>query len=99
MEIIKTLEGETLTIALKGKLDSNTATELEAELNGALNGVTLLIWEFQDLKYLSSAGLRILLGAQKTMNKQGKMILRHVNDIIMEVFDMTGFSGILTFED
>ena len=60
MEIIKTLEGETLTITLKGKLDSNTAPELEAALAGAYEGVTLLIWDFKDLKYLSSAGLRIL---------------------------------------
>lgn len=99
MEIVKTLEGETLTITLKGKLDSNTAPELEAALAGAYEGVKLLIWDFEELKYLSSAGLRILLSAQKVMNKQGKMVLRHVNDIIMETFDMTGFSSILTFED
>ena len=99
MEIVKTHEGETLTITLKGKLDSNTAPELEAALAGAYEGVKLLIWDFEELKYLSSAGLRILLSAQKVMNKQGKMVLRHVNDIIMETFDMTGFSSILTFED
>lgn len=99
MEIIKTRDGETLTITLKGKLDSNTAPELEAELVGAYEGVKLLIWDFEELKYLSSAGLRILLSAQKIMNTQGKMVLRHVNDIIMETFDMTGFSSILTFED
>ena len=99
MEIIKTLDNDTLTIALVGKLDSNSAPELEKELEDSLNGIKTLIWEFKDLKYLSSAGLRIMLSSQKIMSKQGQMILRHVNDIIMETFDMTGFSSILTFED
>ena len=99
MDIIKTRDGDTLVITLKGKLDSNSAPELEAELVNAYDGVKVLIWDFAELKYLSSAGLRILLSAQKVMNKQGKMILRHVNDIIMETFDMTGFSSILTFEE
>lgn len=99
MDIIKTLDGDTLTIALGGKLDSNSAPELEAELAKSLEGIKLLIWDFEKLYYLSSAGLRILLSTQKIMNKQGKMILRHVNEIIMETFDMTGFTSILTFED
>lgn len=99
MDIIKKLEGDTLTIALIGKLDSNTAPDVEKIVNDELNGVKSLIWEFKDLKYLSSAGLRILLTSQKIMNRQGKMVLRHVNDIIMETLDMTGFSSILTFED
>ncbi|MBR0295079.1 MAG: STAS domain-containing protein [Bacilli bacterium] len=99
MDIIKTFDGDTLTIALGGKLDSNSAPELEAELFKSLEGIKLLIWDFEKLYYLSSAGLRILLSTQKIMNKQGKMILRHVNEIIMETFDMTGFTSILTFED
>lgn len=99
MEIIKNLEGDVLTISLVGKLDSNTAPELESALDGAYEGIKTLIWDFKELKYLSSAGLRILLSAQKIMSKQGKMILRHVNDIIMETFDMTGFSSILEIEE
>ena len=98
MEIKKTLDGNTLTIALTDQLDTNSAPELESELEGALEGVEILIFDFSKLNYLSSAGLRVLLNAQKTMSKKGQMIIRHVNDVIMDIFDMTGFSTILTIE-
>ena len=99
MEIKKTLEGQTLTIALTDKLDTNSAPELEEDLKTSLEGINTLIFDFADLSYLSSAGLRVLLNTQKTMSKQGSMVIRHVNDVIMDVFDMTGFSTILTIED
>ena len=99
MEIIKTLDGSTLTIALTDKLDTTSAPALEEELNGSLEGVETLIFDFSKLVYLSSAGLRVLLNAQKTMYRKGKMIIRHPNDVIMSVFEMTGFSTILTIED
>ena len=99
MEIIKNLDGATLTITLTDKLDTTSAPTLEAELVGSLNGVQTLIFDFSKLVYLSSAGLRVLLNTQKVMMKQGKMIIRHPNDVIMSVFEMTGFSTILTIED
>ena len=99
MEIILNRNADELEVVLKGKLDSTTAPELEKALNESLEGIKNLYLEFKDLSYLSSAGLRILLSTQKRMNKQGKMVLRHVNDLIMETLDMTGFSNILTFEE
>ena len=99
MEINKTLEGKTLTIALTEKLDTTSAPALEEELNNSLNGVETLVFDFSKLAYLSSAGLRVLLNTQKVMNKQGKMVIRKPNDVIMSVFEMTGFSTILTIED
>ena len=98
MNILKTLEGNRLNIALEGRLDTSTAPQLEATLNQSLSGVTELILDFSALEYLSSAGLRVLLSAQKVMNKQGKMVIRHVNETIMEVFEVTGFVDILTIE-
>lgn len=98
MTIEKKLNGSELTIAPIGRLDTTTAPQLEAELKASLSGVESLVLDFADLAYLSSAGLRVLLGAQKTMNKQGKMTLRNVNETINEIFDVTGFSDILTIE-
>lgn len=98
MNIIKTTEGTTLNLALEGRLDTTTAPQLEAELKGSLDGVTELNMNFEKLEYLSSAGLRVILAAQKTMNKQGKMVIRHVNETIREVFEVTGFIDILTIE-
>ena len=98
MNIIKTKEGSTLNLALEGRLDTTTAPQLEAALHGAMEGVTELNMDFEKLEYLSSAGLRVILAAQKTMNKQGKMVIRHVNETISEVFEITGFSDILTIE-
>ena len=98
MNITKTIEGAKLTLALEGRLDTTTAPQLEAEVKGALTGVTELALDFSQLEYLSSAGLRVILAAQKIMNKQGKMVIRHVNETILEVFEVTGFSDILTIE-
>lgn len=98
MEISKKSEGSTLEIAVTGRLDTTTAPMLEAELKRSIDGVTELYLDFAALEYLSSAGLRVLLAAQKVMNKQGKMVIRNVNDTIAEVFDITGFSEILTIE-
>ena len=98
MNIIKTKEGSTLNLTLEGRLDTTTAPQLEAALHGAMEGVTELNMDFEKLEYLSSAGLRVILAAQKTMNKQGKMVIRHVNETIQEVFEVTGFVDILTIE-
>ena len=98
MNINKTIDGSALHISLEGRLDTTTAPQLEAELKQSMDGVTMLELDFDKLEYLSSAGLRVILAAQKTMNKQGKMIIRHVNETIMEVFEVTGFIDILTIE-
>lgn len=98
MKITKTLNGNNLTLALEGRLDTNTAPELEMTLKNAIDGVAELVIDMAALDYLSSAGLRVLLGAQKTMNKQGSMKVTHVNDTIMEIFEVTGFADILTIE-
>ena len=97
MEIIKKSEGSKLTIALVGRLDTTTAPELEAEIKSSLDGVTEFVLDFEALEYVSSAGLRVILMAQKLMKKQDSMVLINVNADIMEVFDITGFSDILTF--
>ena len=97
MEIIKKSEGNKLTIALVGRLDTTTAPELEAEIKSSLDGMTEFVLDFGALEYVSSAGLRVILMAQKLMKKQGSMVLTNVNADIMEVFDITGFSDILTF--
>ena len=98
MTITTTRNGSALTLQLEGRLDTTTSPQLEAELSASLNGVTQLTLDLQQLAYLSSAGLRVILGAQKRMNKQGQMIVRHVNETIMEVFEGTGFVDILTIE-
>ena len=98
MTIKKNLNGSTLCIALEGRLDTTTAPELENELKVSLNGVTELILDFEKLDYISSAGLRVLLSAQKIMTKQGSMKIIHVNEMVMEVFEVTGFADILTIE-
>ena len=98
MTIEKNLNGTELTIALNGRLDTTTAPQLEAELKRSVSGVEKLVLDFSALEYLSSAGLRVLLAAQKVMNKQGEMIVRNVNETIAEIFEVTGFSDILTVE-
>jgi len=90
--------GAEWTIALNGRLDTTTAPMLESEWNAGLDGVESLVLDFTELSYLSSAGLRVLLAVQKAMNKQGKLVVRNVNKTIMEIFDITGFSDILTIE-
>ncbi len=96
MEIVKTQDGSKLTVGLIGRLDTTTAPSLEAELNASLGGITELEMDFAKLEYISSAGLRVLLAAQKTMNKQGSMELFNVNEDVNEVFEITGFADILT---
>ena len=98
MNIIKEQNGTTLTLALEGRLDTTTAPQLEAELNASLPGTEVLIYDFEKLDYISSAGLRLMLSSQKTMSKQGSMVLRNVCADIMEIFDITGFTDILTIE-
>ena len=98
MTINKKIEGSTLTLGLDGRLDTTTAPQLETEIRSSLNGVKELILDFKDLAYLSSAGLRVILAAMKQMKKQGTMIIRNVNDTIMEVFEITGFADMLTIE-
>ncbi len=98
MTITKEVNGSELNIALEGRLDTTTAPMLEEELNAAIDGITVLVFDFAKLEYISSAGLRILLAMQKKMNKQGKMIIRNVCEDIMEVFEITGFGDILTIE-
>ncbi len=98
MTITKNQDGAHLDLALEGRLDTTTAPHLEAELKRSIDGVSDLSMDFAQLEYLSSAGLRVLLAAQKVMNRQGKMVIRHVNETIMEIFEVTGFSDILTIE-
>ena len=98
MNINKNAEGSKLTVALEGRLDTTTAPKLEEEFKASLEGVDDLVLDFSKLDYISSAGLRVLLSAQKQMNKVGKMTLTNVSPEIMEIFDVTGFTDILTFE-
>lgn len=98
MTIDKELNGTALTVKVGGRLDTTTAPQLEEELKASTDGVEELTMDFSSLEYISSAGLRVLLSAQKTMNKQGSMKVTGVNDTIMEIFDVTGFSDILTIE-
>ena len=98
MTISKKEQGSELELALCGRLDTTTAPQLEAEFKQSIDGVTALTLDFAELEYISSAGLRVILAAQKVMNKQGSMVIRHVNETIMEVFEITGFSEILTIE-
>lgn len=98
MKITKTQNGNSLCLALEGRLDTNTAPELETSIKNSIDGTEELTIDMAALDYLSSAGLRVLLGAQKIMNKQGSMRVTHVNDTIMEIFEVTGFADILTIE-
>ena len=99
MDINLNRDGDVLTIALVGRLDTNTALELDKVLADNLPNTKELIFDFAKLDYLSSAGLRIMLTTHKTMVKAGKMVIKHVNELIMETFDMTGFSSILNIEE
>ncbi|MCR5507672.1 MAG: STAS domain-containing protein [Lachnospiraceae bacterium] len=98
LNIKKDQNGNALTIALEGRLDTTSAPELEAEVKAALEGVTELTFDINELQYISSAGLRVLLMAQKTMNKQGNMIVTGANEDIRDIFDVTGFTDILTIK-
>ncbi len=98
MKIEHKENGTELTVAREGRLDTTTAPELEADLKNSLDGLTVLILDFEKLEYISSAGLRVLLSAPTVMNRQGTMKVIHVGAVIKEIFDVTGFSDILTIE-
>ena len=98
MTIEKKWNGAKLEIALSGRLDTVTSPELEAALKDSLDKASELVFDFSDLSYISSAGLRVLLSTQKVMGRKGGMKLIHVNELVQEVFDVTGFSDILTIE-
>ena len=96
MEIKANKNSSTLELSIVGRIDTTTAPQLEAELKREISGVTELLLDFSGVEYISSAGLRVLLSAQKVMNRQGKMVLSHVDEAVMEIFEVTGFSDILT---
>ena len=96
MRIEKTFENNTLTLVPQGRLDSITSPELESAIEDSIGDATSLVLDMKDLEYISSAGLRVLLKAQKMMNNSGKMKVLNVNDTVMEVLEMTGFVDMLT---
>ena len=98
LDITKTINGNELTVALKGRLDSTTSPDFEKELKAALDGVGSLVIDMTELEYISSAGLRVLLSAQKVMNQQGNMLVKNPSEIVKEVFDVTGFCDILNIQ-
>ncbi len=98
MTINKTANGTELLMAVSGRMDTSTAPQFEAEIKNTLDGVEKLVLDFENLEYVSSAGLRVILAAQKIMNKQGEMIIKNVGEVIAEVFEITGFVDILTIE-
>lgn len=98
MTINKSVTGTTMTVKVEGRLDTMTAPELEKALKDSIGTITELILDFENLAYVSSAGLRVLLSAQKIMNKQGSMVIRNACETVTEVFEVTGFSEILTVE-
>ena len=98
LNINKKMEGDTLHVTLEGRLDTTTSPQLEGELKSDLEDAAALVLDFEKLEYISSAGLRVLLSAQKIMNTKGGMKVTHVNEIVNEVFEVTGFADILTIE-
>lgn len=98
MVITKTKEGTSLTLVIEGRLDTTTAPQLESELRSSIDGIENLLLDFASLEYVSSAGLRVLLSAQKVMNRQGTMVIKNVSEDVMDVFEVTGFVDILTIE-
>lgn len=99
MIVTKTKAGNTLTVALDGRMDAVSAPKLEEELKAELGTVTDLMIDLEKLVYTSSAGLRVLLSMQKTMNSKGSMVIRNVRPEIMEIFDMVGFTDLLNIEE
>ncbi len=99
LDINKVKDVDSLTVTLTGRLDTTTAPELEEQVLNDLSGVKTLVFDIAKMEYISSAGLRVLLAAQKTMNKQGSMKVLHPTDDVKEIFEVTGFSDILTIED
>ena len=99
LNIYKELSGDSLTISLEGRLDTTTAPQLEEEVKGGLSGIKNLVFDMKALEFISSAGLRVLLLAQKAMNKQGgTMLISRLIPEVLKVFNVTGFSRILTIE-
>ena len=98
MTINKSSDKPNLKFSIQGRIDTNTSPELDKAVNESIDGVTNLIFDFEKVEYMSSAGLRVLVSAQKKMNKQGTMKVINVGDAIMEIFEVTGFSDILTIE-
>lgn len=99
MDIIKNINNEEINFKLVGRLDTTTAPELDVAVNEVMPNAMKIIFDFAELEYLSSAGLRVILSTQKAIAaKSGEFIIKHVNDTIMDVFDMTGFTSILTIE-
>ena len=98
MKIVKNKNGNTLDIAIEGRLDTTTAPELEEEIRNSIEGITELNFDLEKLDYISSAGLRVLLSAQKIMNRQGTMTVRNAGPSIMDIFEVTGFTDILTIK-
>lgn len=98
LKITKKIEDNAITFALDGRLDTITAPQLETEIKESIDGAFSLVLDFEQLEYISSAGLRVLLSAQKIMNVQGEMKITHVNEAVMDVFEVTGFTDVLTIE-
>lgn len=98
MTINQNKNGSKLVLAVEGRLDTTTAPQLESEIKSSISGITELEFDFNKLDYISSAGLRVLLSAQKIMNKQGSMVIHGASEDLMEIFDVTGFIDILTIE-
>ena len=98
MTINQNKNGSKLVLAVEGRLDTTTAPQLESEIKSSISGITELEFDFSKLNYISSAGLRVLLSAQKIMNKQGSMVIHGASEDLMEIFDVTGFIDILTIE-
>ncbi len=98
MEIIEKIEGSKRTLALKGRLDTNTAAELDAAVKTNLEGMDSLVLDMAELEYVSSAGLRVILSTHKVMSKLGGMTLINVGDTVMEVLEATGFVDVINIE-
>ena len=98
LNISKDVNGKSLVYYLEGRLDTTTAPQLEGDIKESITDINSLVMDLSKLEYISSAGLRVLLSAQKTMNKQGSMVVRNVRDEVNEIFDVTGFADILTIE-
>ena len=98
MNIVKELNGDTLTLKVDGRLDTSTAPQLDEEVKAITDDIKNLVFDFKGLEYISSAGLRVLLSAQKMQSNKGKMVVKNINDDIKSIFDITGFLSILTIE-
>jgi len=98
MTLTKQQEGSNLTVFVEGRLDTTTAPQLEEMLKTSLDGVAQLALDFSELAYVSSAGLRVILSTQKLMSKKGKLVVKNVQETVRDVFEVTGFTGILTIE-